>query len=72
MRWDAANRVRFDPVNKCTVLYEEAVPGSGIMYLCPLKGKEIEIPVFGDKQYLWPVPSDVLALNPNLGQNPGW
>lgn len=72
MRWDAANRERFDPDNKCTVKYEEAVPGSGIEYLCPFKGTEVENPVFESKHYLWPVPSDVRALNPNLEQNPGW
>lgn len=25
-----------------------------------------------DKNYLYPLPSDQLQLNPNLGQNPGW
>jgi len=25
-----------------------------------------------DKLYLYPIPSDQLQLNPNLGQNPGW
>ncbi|RYD92974.1 MAG: RagB/SusD family nutrient uptake outer membrane protein, partial [Sphingobacteriales bacterium] len=25
-----------------------------------------------DRAYLWPVPQDERALNPNLGQNPGW
>lgn len=25
-----------------------------------------------DKNYLYPIPSDQLQLNPNLGQNPGW
>ncbi|RYY36654.1 MAG: RagB/SusD family nutrient uptake outer membrane protein [Sphingobacteriaceae bacterium] len=24
------------------------------------------------RAYLWPIPQDELALNPNLGQNPGW
>lgn len=28
--------------------------------------------VWGDKNYLYPLPSDQLQLNPNLGQNPGW
>lgn len=25
-----------------------------------------------DKLYLYPLPSDQLQLNPNIGQNPGW
>ncbi len=28
--------------------------------------------VWNDKLYLYPLPSDQLQLNPNLGQNPGW
>jgi len=28
--------------------------------------------VWDDKLYLYPLPSDQLQLNPNLGQNPGW
>ena len=27
---------------------------------------------WSDKNYLYPLPSDQLQLNPNLGQNPGW
>jgi hypothetical protein len=27
---------------------------------------------WSDKLYLYPLPSDQLQLNPNLGQNPGW
>ena len=27
---------------------------------------------WADKNYLYPLPSDQLQLNPNLGQNPGW
>ena len=28
--------------------------------------------VWNDKLYLYPLPSDQLQLNPQLGQNPGW
>lgn len=28
--------------------------------------------VWNDKLYLYPIPSDQLQLDPNLGQNPGW
>lgn len=27
---------------------------------------------WADKNYLYPLPSDQLQLNPTLGQNPGW
>lgn len=27
---------------------------------------------FQQRHYLWPIPSDQIALNPNLEQNPGW
>jgi hypothetical protein len=27
---------------------------------------------WAEKNYLYPLPSDQLQLNPNLGQNPGW
>jgi len=29
-------------------------------------------PVWNDKMYLWPLPLEALAQNPNLKQNPGW
>lgn len=27
---------------------------------------------WGEKNYLYPIPSDQIQLNPNLKQNPGW
>ena len=27
---------------------------------------------WGDRNYLYPLPSDQMQLNPELGQNPGW
>ena len=28
--------------------------------------------IFEEKHYLAPIPTGQIALNPNLGQNPGW
>ena len=72
IRWDEANRNRIDPDGSCTLGYEEAVAGSGIEYICPNKGSDLENPVFEDKHYLWPIPVDARSQNPNLGQNSGW
>lgn len=34
--------------------------------------KTIFTPVFGNKDYLWPIEDRDLTVNPNLVQNPGW
>ncbi len=71
MRWDAANKARFDPNNKCS-LKSENFPGTSINYICPNKGGDFENPVFETKHYLWPIPVSARSENPALGQNPGW
>ncbi|WP_372935530.1 RagB/SusD family nutrient uptake outer membrane protein [Mariniphaga sediminis] len=73
MRWDEANRNRFDPGPEPSVtLGYEVDPETGIEYICPNKDSELEYPVFEDKHYLWPIPVDARSENPALGQNPGW
>lgn len=70
MRWDAANKARFDPGNKVTV---KTGLVDGISYLEIYKGTDYENPVFDEtKHYLWPIPLSDISQNPNLGQNPGW
>jgi hypothetical protein len=32
----------------------------------------VENRVFQKKHYLWPIPLNQLAQNPEIGQNPGW
>lgn len=71
MRWDEANRKRFDPKGQVTVGYE-VYPGTETEYICPNKGGDFEYPVFEEKHYLWPIPVSVRSLNPAVGQNPGW
>jgi hypothetical protein len=76
MRWDAANKARFDAENKVTV-QSSAVPhvitGEPVEYLDIYKGTDYATPVFDEaKHYLWPIPLNVISQNPNLGQNPGW
>jgi hypothetical protein len=45
----------------------------GKEYLEPYAGSDFENPVFDEnKHYLWPIPLNRLAENPNIGQNPGW
>lgn len=70
MRWDAANRARFDPTNKATVKTSLI---DGVEYLDVYKGTDYETPVFDEsKHYLWPIPISAISQNPNLGQNPNW
>jgi hypothetical protein len=49
----------------------EKVPGASGYYLTwntPNDNKR----VWGNKQYLYPIPSSVMVKNPNITQNPGW
>lgn len=72
MRWDAANKARFDPLGKVT-LKSSIEPISGIEYIEPYKGTSWENPVFKEsKHYLWPIPLSAISQNPNLTQTPGW
>ena len=75
MRWDAANKARFDPSGKVTVKSSviKDVFGNDVEYLEIYKGTDYENPVFDEsKHYLWPIPLRDISQNPNLGQNPGW
>lgn len=36
------------------------------------KAKNVEIPVFGTRDYLWPISTNSLIVNGNLVQNPAW
>lgn len=70
IRWDDANRTRFDPANQVTI---KTGLVDGIEYLEIYKGTDYETPVFDEaKHYLWPLPLSTISQNPNLGQNPGW
>lgn len=70
MRWDAANQSRFDPQKKATIKTSTI---NGIPYLDVYQGTDYANPVFDEsKHYLWPIPTNSLSQNPDLGQNPGW
>jgi hypothetical protein len=70
MRWDAANQQRFDPDKKATI---KSSMINGVPYLEPYQGTDYANPKFDEaKHYLWPIPTNSLSQNPNLGQNPNW
>ena len=70
MRWDEANRLRFDPNGEADV---HTTMVDGVEYIDVYQGTDWAIPVFDEsKHYLWPIPLVVLSQNPNVGQNPGW
>jgi hypothetical protein len=75
MRWDAANKARFDPDGQVTVQSSviKDIFGNDVEYLEIYKGTDYENPVFDEgKHYLWPIPLRDLSQNPALEQNPGW
>ncbi|MBQ3978855.1 MAG: RagB/SusD family nutrient uptake outer membrane protein, partial [Bacteroidales bacterium] len=45
-------------------------PGGG--YYLAWDTQEDNVRVFGNKQYLYPIPAIVMVKNPNITQNPGW
>ena len=70
IRWDAANKARFDPKGEVTI---QSSSVNGVDYLDIYKGTDYANPVFDEsKHYLWPIPTSVISQNPALGQNPGW
>ena len=70
MRWDQANRSRFDPEGKAIV---QTMTISGVEYIDPWKGSTYANPVFDEsKHYLWPIPISDISQNTNISQNPGW
>lgn len=70
IRWDAANKTRFDPSGEVTI---QSSTVDGIEYLDIYKGTDYASPVFDEgKHYLWPIPTNAISQNPALGQNPGW
>ncbi len=70
IRWDAANKARFDPKGEVTI---KSSVVDGVEYLDIYKGTDYAAPVFDEgKHYLWPLPISAISQNPALGQNPGW
>jgi len=70
MRWDAANKARFDAAGKVTIKTTDL---NGITYLDVYKGTDWAVPVFDEnKHYLWPIPLNSISQNTNLKQTKGW
>jgi starch-binding outer membrane protein, SusD/RagB family len=66
---NASQKARYAGFN--VKLYTD--PSNGKEYLEPYAGSDFETPVFDEsKHYLWPIPLNVIAQNPAIGQNPGW
>ena len=70
MRWDDAAKAMYDPDGIATV---HTKMDGGVPYIDVMYGTDFAAPVFDEnKDYLYPIPLNVIALNPNIGQNPGW
>lgn len=66
---DASQKARYARFN--IRLYTD--PVNGKEYLDPYAGSDFETPEFDEsKHYLWPIPLNSLAQNPEIKQNPGW
>ena len=63
-RWKELQTVLSAPLKGWSVYEEQA-----INYY---RAKNVEIPVFGTRDYLWPVSTNSLVVNNNLVQNPAW
>ena len=50
-----------------TVLPLEDDPNKGYLYLYNVGSR-----IWNDNMYLYPIPQEVININPNLSQNPGW
>lgn len=63
-RWKELQMVLSAPLKGWSVYEDQA-----INYY---RAKNVEIPVFGTRDYLWPISTNSLVVNSNLVQNPAW
>jgi hypothetical protein len=69
MQWNAAHQARFAG----SIIRTSVDPENGKTYIDVYKDTDWDNPTFDEnRDYLWPIPLNDLAQNPNLGQNPGW
>ncbi|CAN5839419.1 RagB/SusD family nutrient uptake outer membrane protein [soil metagenome] len=69
MRWDDAAKARYPGA----IVRSSVDPATGVPYINVYQGTDWANPVFDEsKHYLWPIPLNILAQNPKIGQNPGW
>jgi hypothetical protein len=63
-RWKELQTVMAKPVQGWSVFDDQA--------LNYYRARNLFVPIFNTKDYLWPIKSDNLSVNPNLVQNPFW
>lgn len=63
-RWKEMQQVLSAPLKGWSIYEDQA-----INYYRP---KNVAIPVFGTRDYLWPISTNSLVVNSNLVQNPAW
>ncbi|TCC98582.1 RagB/SusD family nutrient uptake outer membrane protein [Pedobacter hiemivivus] len=63
-RWKELQTVMTKPMQGWSIYDDQA-----LNYYRP---RNLFVPVFNTKDYLWPIKADNLAVNPNLVQNPFW
>jgi len=69
IRWDEAAQARYEGATVKTTVD----PETGNTYVDVYQGTDWADPVFDEsKHYLWPIPLNVIAQNPETTQNPGW
>ncbi|MGB3851836.1 MAG: RagB/SusD family nutrient uptake outer membrane protein [Tunicatimonas sp.] len=69
IRWDAGAEARYEGA----LINTTVEPESGNTYVDVYQGTDWVDPVFDEsKHYLWPIPLNVIAQNPEVKQNPGW
>jgi len=69
IQWNAEAEARYENA----IIHTSVDPDNGKTYIDVYKNTDWENPSFDEnRDYLWPIPLNDLAQNPNLGQNPGW
>lgn len=69
IQWNAAAEARFPGA----AIQTSVDPENGKTYIDVYKGTDWAVPEFDEaKHYLWPIPLNDLAQNPNIEQNPGY
>ncbi|WP_209331800.1 RagB/SusD family nutrient uptake outer membrane protein [Lunatimonas salinarum] len=69
IQWNAEAQARYTGA----IIHTSVDPANGKTYIDVYKNTDWANPTFDEnRDYLWPIPLNDLAQNPNLGQNPGW
>ena len=70
IRWEESNAA--EPRYEGNTVKRYTDPTTGKSYIDIYQGTPYENITWNDKFYLWPIPLNSIAQNPNLAQNPGW